>query len=69
MTQVQGNPNVILKTDFDKTAMTRDDLAAYETSTIVPAVNTAYSNGATTVKVVDINDSQIGAYPRPNPNA
>lgn len=66
ITQEQGNPNVILKVnDYAVNELPRD----YEANHITPAVNTAYNNGATTVKVVDKNNAQIGAYPRHNPNA
>jgi len=66
ITQIQGNPNVILK----ETAMTHNQVdKSYEANVITPAVNLAYSNGATTVRVVDMNGVDIGQFPRANPNA
>lgn len=66
ITQIQGNPDVVLKeTDLTHNQVDR----AYEISTITPAVNDAYNNGATTVRVVDKNGSAIGSFPRTNPNA
>jgi len=66
ITQIQGNPNVVLKeTEYTVAEITRQ----YESDVITPAVNLAYTNGATAVQVVDKNNSQIGSFPRHNPNA
>lgn len=63
ITQIQGNPDVILQTSYASTSLPGPTDKDIET----PAVNTAYNNGATTVKVVGSDNVQIGAYPRPRP--
>lgn len=62
----QSNPNVVLKIiDFDLSQSERGASDAY----INPYVAAAYANGAVTVKVIDMNNVQIGSFPRTNPNA
>jgi len=65
ITQIQGNPNVILQTSYPSTNLPGPQEKDIET----PAVGAAYNNGATTVKVVGSDNVQIGSFPRGNPNA
>lgn len=63
ITQIQGNPDVVLQTSYPSTNLPAPTDKDIET----PAVNAAYNNGASTVRVVGSDNVTIGGFPRPRP--